>query len=117
MIKASALKPIGCERPVLTTDSQNFNKQNMIIESISGDQELIPQAVENLAYRMMCMDSVIRDIISELRALYVQKKESFHICLDHISGDSKKEVIELLRSMYGIIYGVTARLYYKIVER
>ena len=44
MIKASALKPIGCERPVLTTDSQNFNKQNMIIESISGDQELIPQA-------------------------------------------------------------------------
>lgn len=107
MIKASALKPIGCERPVLTTDSQNFNKQNMIIESISGDQELIPQAVENLAYRMMCMDSVIRDIINELRALYVQKKESFHICLDHISGDSKKEVIELLRSMYGIIYGVS----------
>ena len=37
MIKASALKPIGCERPVLTTDSQNFNKQNMIIESISGE--------------------------------------------------------------------------------
>jgi hypothetical protein len=107
MIKASALKPIGCERPVLTTDSQNFNKQNMIIESISGDQELIPQAVENLAYRMMCMDSVTRDIISELRALYVQKKESFHICLDYISGDSKKEVIELLRSMYGIIYGVS----------
>ena len=55
MIKASALKPIGCERPVLTTDSQNFNKQNMIIESISGDQELIPQAVENLAYRMMTL--------------------------------------------------------------
>lgn len=78
MIKASALKPIGCERPVLTTDSQNFNKQNMIIESISGDQELIPQAVENLAYRMMCMDSVIRDVFCFV--LSVQHR-IIHFCI------------------------------------
>jgi len=103
MIKASALS--------LATKSEEYatgiswlirNNQNMIIESVKNEEE-IPEPVAELALRMLKYDSVLKDIVNDLRMLYVSKREDFHLSLVGKSREEKDVIINLFQDLYGIV--------------
>lgn len=101
MIKACALKPVTAEAmkvsEVLTKSSQNIKIE------YSQSADMVPRSVENLAYKMLQMDSDIRGILNDLRVLYVSKREDFHLSMNGLTKKAKADVIELFQNLYGVI--------------
>lgn len=107
MIKANALRLVSSDDQTNNFSTMSLlqlvkNDQNMIIESVRSEDE-IPASVVGLALRMLENDAIIKDIINDLRVLYVSKREDFHISLAGRSKREKDLIINLLQDMYGII--------------
>lgn len=105
MIKASALKLVSGENEMLLPIPSSQNMQDIKIE-LSSSECKIPKAVEDLSYKMMCMESSIRNILEELRSSYINKKQDFHVSMIDIPIEKKKEVIDMFKGMYGVLYEV-----------
>ena len=54
--------------------------QNIVIESVGSD-ETIPEAVGQLAIRMMKNNDLIKDLMHELRQLYIRGQKEFRLSL------------------------------------
>ena len=102
MIKATALKPVSNEKISNISNVLTKRSQNITIE-YSQNADLVPHAVENLAYKMFQMDADIRELLNDLRVLYVSKREDFHLSLNDFSKEAKTGIIELFQSLYGVI--------------
>lgn len=104
-LKASALCAVTHEEVKNNVgDLSNLIKhnQNIVIES-SKDSNKIPAAVENLAYRMMEHDELLKEIICDLRMLYNSKKEDFCLSLTGKTNEEKEIIVSLFQDMYGVI--------------
>lgn len=108
MIKANALRLVSSDDvESFSASSKGLsllvkNSQNIVIESFKTDDE-IPSSVATLALRLLENDGIVRDIINEIRVLYVSKREDFHISLAGKVKAEKDFIICLLQDMYGII--------------
>lgn len=103
MIKASALRVCTMENERDTNLSLfRMNNQNILIDDSEKDT-VIPSSIENLAYRMMTNDVLIKDYLVTLRENYTAKREDFHFSLSGKSDFEKKVIIELFQDMYGIV--------------
>lgn len=103
MIKASALTLC----PVAESKEMNLaifrqNNQNIVIDG-SSKESIIPLGVENLAYKLMINDSLIKDFIICLRENYKSKREDFHFSLAGKTDEEKKIIIGLFEELYGIV--------------
>lgn len=102
MIKANALKPVTTENMNIVADVLTKRSQNIKIE-YSQQADLVPHAVEALACKMLQLDAYIRDLLNDLRILYVSKREDFHLSLREIPKEAKTGIIELFESLYGVM--------------
>ncbi len=80
MIKASALKPLASDYKNTVADVLTKRSQDIIIE-YSQSSDLVPHAVETLACEMLQLDADVRDLLNNLRVLYVSKRENFHLSI------------------------------------
>ncbi len=102
MIKASALalRPVMKERETkLSIFKQNH--QNIILDEAS--KERVPSGVEELSYKLMRHDSLIKEYIVTLRDNFKCKREDFHFSLAGKTEEEKKIIVELFEEMYGIV--------------
>lgn len=103
MIKASALSLCpATENEKMNLSIFRKNNQNIVIDG-SNKESLIPLGVENLAYKLMCNDRLIKEYIISLRDNYKSKKEDFHFSLDGKTDEEKKIIIGLFKELYGIV--------------
>lgn len=103
MIKASALTLCSFEEKEDKVLSALCKRdQNIVIEAFSKECEL-PTGIENLAYKFMRHDSLIREYIISLRENYNSKRADFHFSLGGRTDEEKKTIIELFEAAYGII--------------
>lgn len=102
MIKATALKPAATENTNIVADVLTKRSQNIKIE-YSQHSNQVPYAVEALACKMLQLDADIRDLLNNLRVLYVSKREDFHLSLSGLSKEAKTSIIELFESLYGVM--------------
>lgn len=106
MVKASALKICSeyseTERDETTLSILRQNNQNIVIDGKESKND-IPKGVENLAYDIMINDSIIRDFIGTLRENYITKKDDFCYSLAGKSDEEKNIIINIIKSLYGII--------------
>ena len=79
--------------------------QNIVIESVGSD-ETIPEAVGQLAIRMMKNNDLIKDLIHELRQLYIRGQKEFRLSLAGRSDAEKKQIISLFQDMAGLVSNV-----------
>lgn len=79
--------------------------QNIVIESIGSD-ETIPEAVGQLAIRMMKNNDLIKDLMHELRQLYIRGQKEFRLSLAGRSDAEKKQIISLFQDMAGLVSNV-----------
>lgn len=79
--------------------------QNIVIESVGSD-ETIPEAVEQLAIRMMKNNDLIKDLMHELRQLYIRGQKEFRLSLAGRSDAEKKQIISLFQDMAGLVSNV-----------
>lgn len=105
MLKATALCAISNEERQTAvsqiTALPQFS-QNIIIEPSNGE-DTVPESVISLSYRIMEHDEILKDIINDLRALFVCKREDFHISLSSKSQAEREIIIGLFQDMVGII--------------
>lgn len=64
--------------------------QNIEIESVGSDEK-IPEAVGQLAIRMMKNNELIKDLLHELRQLYIRGQKDFRLSLAGRSDAEKKQ--------------------------
>lgn len=79
--------------------------QNIVIESIGSDEK-IPEAVGQLAIRMMKNNVLIKDLVHELRQLYIRGEKEFRLSLAGRSDGEKKQIISLFQDMAGLVSNV-----------
>ena len=79
--------------------------QNIVIESV-GDDEKIPEAVGQLAIRLMKNNYIIKDLLHELRQLYIREQKNFRLSLAGKSDMEKRQIIDLFQDMTGIVNNV-----------
>lgn len=79
--------------------------QNIVIESVGSDEK-IPAAVGQLAVRMMNSNELIRDLLHELRQLYIRGQKEFQLSLAGRSEAEKKQIISLFQDMAGLVGNV-----------
>lgn len=101
MINANALQPVVTE-PVKAMEMLLKGSRYSKIEYSQG-AATVPEAVEELAYRMFLMDAEIKGIIKEIRILFDSNEDSFHFDLKGFSKESKYRIVRLFRDMYGIV--------------
>lgn len=102
MIKASALKPLASDYKNTVADVLTKRSQDIIIE-YSQSSDLVPHAVETLACEMLQLDADVRDLLNNLRVLYVSKRENFHLSMRGLSKEAKTRIIDLFKCMYGVV--------------
>lgn len=105
MIKAAALKPVDNRNENVVANVLTKKSQNIKIEC-SETANLVPNTVENIAYKMLELDEVIKGFLKDLRVLYVTKKEDFHFDLSEVSKEKKTESITLFQNLYGVVSDV-----------
>lgn len=79
--------------------------QNIVIESV-GDDEKIPEAVGQLAIRLMKNNYIIKDLLHELRQLYIRGQKNFRLSLAGKSDMERRQIISLFQDMTGIVNNV-----------
>ena len=79
--------------------------QNIVIESVSSDEK-IPEAVGQLAIRMMKNNVLIKDLMHELRQHYIRGQKDFRLSLAGRSDAEKKQIISLFQDMAGLVRNV-----------
>lgn len=111
---APEIKPLMAvvETPVPATDTHCNGlydllggMQNIVIESVGSD-ETIPEAVGQLAIRMMKNNDLIKDLLHELRQLYIRGQKDFRLSLAGRSDAEKKQIISLFQDMAGLVSNV-----------
>lgn len=111
---APEIKPLMSvvETPVLVADTHGNGlydliggMQNIVIESVGSD-ETIPEAVGQLAIRMMKKNDLIKDLLHELRQLYIRGQKDFRLSLAGRSDAEKKQIISLFQDMAGLVSDV-----------
>ena len=111
---APEIKPLMSvvETPVLVADTHGNGlydliggMQNIVIESVGSD-ETIPEAVGQLAIRMMKKNDLIKDLLHELRQLYIRGQKDFRLSLAGRSDAEKKQIISLFQDMAGLVSNV-----------
>lgn len=111
---APEIKPLMSvvESPVLVADTHGNGlydliggMQNIVIESVGSD-ETIPEAVGQLAIRMMKKNDLIKDLLHELRQLYIRGQKDFRLSLEGRSDAEKKQIISLFQDMAGLVSNV-----------
>lgn len=81
------------------------NLQNIVIESVANDEK-IPEAVEQLAIKIMQNNNIMRDPLYELRQLYIRGKKDFCLSLVDRSNAEKKQIISLFEEMAGLVSNI-----------
>lgn len=79
--------------------------QNIVIESVGSDEK-IPEAVGQLAIRMMQNNGFIKNLLYELRQLYTRGQKDFRLSLAGRSDAEKKQIISLFQDMAGLVSNV-----------
>lgn len=79
--------------------------QNIVIESVGSDEK-IPEAVGQLAIRMMKNNVLIKDLMHELRQHYIRGQKDFRLSLAGRSDAEKKQIISLFQDMAGLVSNV-----------
>jgi hypothetical protein len=79
--------------------------QNIVIESVGSDEK-IPEAVGQLAITMMKNNDLIKDLLHELRQLYIRGQRDFRLSLAGRSDAEKKQIISLFQDMTGLVSNV-----------
>lgn len=79
--------------------------QNIVIESV-GSNEKIPEAVGQLAIKMMKNNVLIKDLLHELRQFYIRGQKDFRLSLAGRSDAEKKQIISLFQDMAGLVSNV-----------
>lgn len=111
---APEIKPLMSvvETPVLVADTHGNGlydliggMQNIVIESVGSD-ETIPEEVGQLAIRMMKKNDLIKDLLHELRQLYIRGQKDFRLSLAGRSDAEKKQIISLFQDMAGLVSNV-----------
>ena len=111
---APEIKPLMSvmETPVSAADTHGNGlrdliggMQNIVIESVGSD-ETIPEAVGQLAIRMMKNNDLIKDLMHELRQLYIRGQKEFRLSLAGRSDAEKKQIISLFQDMAGLVSNV-----------
>ena len=114
MLKAKALCAVDGNtapeiRPLISVAEKSAafisNMQNIVIESV-GDDEEIPEAVSHLAVRMMNSNELIKNLLRELRQLYIRGQKEFRLSLAGRSDGEKKQIISLFQDMAGLVSSV-----------
>lgn len=105
MVKATALCAISNEERQAAVSQiiglPQFS-QNIIIEP-SNEEDTVPESVIALSYRMMEHDEILKDVINDLRTLFICKREEFHISLSSKSQAECDTIVGLFQDMVGII--------------
>lgn len=107
MIKAKALKPVVKESVAFSNMLAGENQNITIVYSDENDQ--IPKGVQALAYQMFRLDYAIRDLLTDLRSAYGEKKEYFQLSLRGVPKESKDSIIDLFLNH---LFGVTEEVWY-----
>ena len=111
---APEIKPLMSvvETPALVADTHGNGlhdlidgMQNIVIESVGSD-ETIPEAVGRLAIRMLKKNDLIKDLLHELRQLYIRGQKDFRLSLAGRSDAEKKQIISLFQDMAGLVSNV-----------
>ena len=102
MIKATALKPVTTENMNIVANVLTKKSQDIKIE-YSQNVNLVPHAVEDIACKMLYLDTAIRGLLNDLRVLYVSKTENFHLSMHDLSKESKTSIIDLFENLYGVM--------------
>ena len=79
--------------------------QNIVIESV-GSNEKIPEAVGQLAIKMMKNNDLVKDLLHELRQFYIRGQKDFRLSLAGKSDAEKKQIISLFQDMAGLVSNV-----------
>lgn len=79
--------------------------QNIVIESVGSDEK-IPEAVGQLAIKMMKNNVLIKDLLHELRQFYIRGQKDFRLSLAGKSDAEKKQIISLFQDMAGLVSNV-----------
>ncbi|MDO5132823.1 MAG: DUF1887 family CARF protein [Eubacteriales bacterium] len=79
--------------------------QNIVIESVGSDEK-IPEAVGQLAVKMMKNNDHIKDLLHDLRQLYIRGQRDFRLSLSGKSEMEKKQIISLFQDMAGLVSNV-----------
>lgn len=79
--------------------------QNIVIESV-GSNEKIPEAIGQLAIKMMKNNVLIKDLLHELRQFYIRGQKDFRLSLAGKSDAEKKQIISLFQDMAGLVSNV-----------
>lgn len=79
--------------------------QNIVIESVGSDEK-IPEAVGQLAIKMMKNNDLIKDLLHELRQFYIRGQKEFRLSLAGKSDAEKKQIISLFQDMAGLVSNV-----------
>ena len=89
------------EAPVPTADTHGNGLrdliddiQNIMIESVGSDEK-IPEAVGQLAIKMMKNNDLVKDLLHELRQFYIRGQKDFRLSLAGKSDAEKKQIISL----------------------
>lgn len=100
------------EAPVPTADTHGNGLrdlidgiQNIVIESVGSDEK-IPEAVGQLAIKMMKNNDLIKDLLHELRQFYIRGQKDFRLSLAGKSDAEKKQIISLFQDMAGLVSNV-----------
>lgn len=111
---APEIKPLMSEVEVQTPAAGIYGKglhnlicgmQNIVIESVSEDEE-IPESVNRLAVKLMKSNDTIRDLLLELRQLYIRGQKDFHLSLAGRSDAEKRQILSLFQDMAGLVSNV-----------
>lgn len=79
--------------------------QNIVIESVGSDEK-IPEAVGQLAIKMMKNNDLIKNLLHELRQFYIHGQKDFRLSLAGKSDAEKKQIISLFQDMAGLVSNV-----------
>lgn len=79
--------------------------QNIVIESVGSDEKIL-DAVGQLAIRMMKNNVPIKDLLHELRQLYIRGQKDFRLSLAGRSNAENTQIISLFQDMDGLISNV-----------
>lgn len=100
------------EAPVPTADTHGKGLrdlidgiQNIMIESVGSDEK-IPEAVGQLAIKMMKNNELVKDLLHELRQFYIRGQKDFRLSLVGKSDAEKKQIISLFQDMAGLVSNV-----------
>lgn len=105
MIKANALFPVVKE--CRTSENAGFDiltgsEQNLVIEFCDKETAVFKEW-EDLAVKMVEMDSILRDILREFKTMYAGKQDKFYISLRGRTSEEIEKLNQLFSEMEGFI--------------